>query len=129
MDGDKTITAHFIYIPDETPPTVEILKPIDAIYILNQKIIPFNMPLIVGSLTIEVEATDEESGVDRVEFYIDGELKGEDNTSDYFWLWSDTEPGEHTIKVQYRTPEAAANNPAGTDYENRSLQVMILGDQ
>ena len=100
MDSDKTVTAHFLYVPDVEPPFVEITKPINAIYLLNKEIIPFKFfPLVVGSITIEVDATDDESGVDRVEFYIDGELQGEDNTSDYFWLWSDTTPGKHTIKV------------------------------
>ncbi len=37
--------------------------------------------------------------------------------------------GEHTIKVQYRTPAGGVNNPAGNDYHNRFLQVMVLGAQ
>jgi hypothetical protein len=37
--------------------------------------------------------------------------------------------GEHTIKVQYRTPAGGTNNPAGTDYQTRVLQVMVLGAQ
>lgn len=37
--------------------------------------------------------------------------------------------GSHTIKVLYRTPAGGTNNPSGDDWQNRKLQVMILGYQ
>ena len=36
--------------------------------------------------------------------------------------------GNHTIKVQYRTPGGGTNNPAGSDYQNRILQVLVFAD-
>ncbi len=35
--------------------------------------------------------------------------------------------GQHTIKVQYRTPTGATNNPSGYDWENRVLHVLVFG--
>lgn len=35
--------------------------------------------------------------------------------------------GAHVIKVQYRTPTGGTNNPSGDDWQNRTLNVLILG--
>lgn len=44
-----------------------------------------------------------------------------------FWV-GELAQGEHTIKVQYRTPATGAKNtPRGTDWQNRVLRVMIFG--
>ncbi len=51
----------------------------------------------------------------------------------HYWdisqTWSgELAEGDHVIKVQYRTPYAGTNDPVGTDYENRLLQVMVMGE-
>ncbi|MFH1101250.1 MAG: Ig-like domain-containing protein [Methanobacteriota archaeon] len=56
-------------------------------------------PLIIGKLTITVNATDNISGIKKVEFYIDGELKNTDNSSPYTWVWTDHTFSLHTVKV------------------------------
>ncbi|MFB2979727.1 polymer-forming cytoskeletal protein [Microseira sp. BLCC-F43] len=43
-----------------------------------------------------------------------------------FWV-GELAQGEHTIKVQYRTPAGAKNNPQSSDWQNRVLRVMIFG--
>jgi hypothetical protein len=35
--------------------------------------------------------------------------------------------GTHVIKVQYRTPKGGMNNPSADDWQNRTLNVLILG--
>lgn len=43
-------------------------------------------------------------------------------------LWMGTlAAGAHVIKVQYRTPTGGTNNPSGDDWQNRALNVLILG--
>lgn len=37
--------------------------------------------------------------------------------------------GTHTIKIRYRTPAGGTNDPSTGDWQNRILQVMILGYQ
>ena len=46
------------------------------------------MPLIIGRFTIEANATDEDSGIEKVEFYICGKLKGNDTTYPYTYNWT-----------------------------------------
>jgi hypothetical protein len=70
-------------------PEVKILKPQKALYIGNIKILPryFRFSKIYGSLTIEAEATDEDSGIEKVEFYINGKLMGTDTNEPYIYGW------------------------------------------
>jgi len=65
-----------LVLADTTPPKVQIKKPVKGVYIVGNKIFPrlIRLTLIIGSITIEVNATDNESGIDRVEFY--GGLRG-----------------------------------------------------
>ncbi len=74
---------------------IDIVKPENAIYIKNRKIIPFFMPIIIGKIDIEVIAT----GVSKVEFYIDDKLKFTDYDKPYKWQWNEFSFGRHTIKV------------------------------
>jgi len=60
---------------DEEPPMLGMIKPENALYIRNKKIMSLRKPLIIGSIDIQVNATDVQSGIREVEFYIDNELK------------------------------------------------------
>ena len=70
-------------------PHVKIIKPKRALYIFNKSIFPrlFRPAKIIGGITIEVNATDEDSGIEKVEFYINGKLKGNDTTEPYTYNW------------------------------------------
>jgi leucyl aminopeptidase len=59
------------------------------------------VPVILGFIAIEVNATDDRSGVNKVDFYVDGVLKETDTTAPYSWTWSERTPlkFKHTIKV------------------------------
>jgi len=98
---DAQHTGLYKRIFDTDPPVVEIIKPENALYIRNKEKLPLCKPLIIGYIDIEVEASDEESGINRVEFYIDGELKYNDTTEPYIWTWDERTPFRfrHTIKV------------------------------
>lgn len=73
---------------ESDPPTVEIIKPDKALYIMNKKIIPrfLRRPLIIGNIDVTVDANDF-TGIDKVEFYIDNKLKSVDNSSPYIYTW------------------------------------------
>lgn len=64
--------------------SVEIIKPDDgAVYLWNQKTkIPCKTILIVGQIDIEVNAAD---SVQKVEFYVNGELRFTDNEPPFTW--------------------------------------------
>jgi hypothetical protein len=73
------------------------MKPLDGLYILNRKMMPLPFPLIIGAITIEVEAIDAMSEVEKVEFYIDDELRSSDCIVPYEWLLDETIFFDHTI--------------------------------
>jgi len=59
------VTVHY------APPTVYITKPVNGIYFMNMRILPFPGVLIFGPITIEVNASQEQFGIDRVDFWLD----------------------------------------------------------
>jgi hypothetical protein len=83
--SSPTITVN-VHNVDE-PPTVSIDN-------------PSNGETVSAKVLIKVDAFDEK-GIDRVEFYIDGEPKGSDNTEPYEYIWNTTEytNATHFIKV------------------------------
>jgi len=84
----------------KTPfPKVKILKPENAIYIGNKEITSFRVPLIFGKITIEVDASSNQSEIARVDFSIDNELKATVNTTPYSWMWDGRAFFRHTIKI------------------------------
>lgn len=86
-------------VPDTTLPTVAITKPVNALYFMNKQILALKSPLIIGKIDVNVTATDNESGIDRVEFYTDEQLQSTDMTAPYGWTWSDRAFFTYTIKV------------------------------
>jgi len=76
---------------DSVPPLVKISKPERALYFFDKKIRNFilssRIPLIIGKITIEANATDEESGINRVEFYVNGRIMGKDTSDPFTYLW------------------------------------------
>ena len=83
---------------DSVPPEVYITRPLDSyLYVNIQDLIEFQILLrfifisaiIIGKIDIEVNAFDNLSGINRVEFYIDDELKDVDDTKPYSWTWDE----------------------------------------
>ena len=100
MNSNKTITAQFTEHDD--PPTLDIIKPKKGyLYINDSEIIRLLLlTIIAGPITIEVNASDDQ-GIDKVEFYIDGELIGEDEVAPYSYTWDKESliPRRHKLKV------------------------------
>ena len=87
---------------DEESPQIIIVKPKQrCIYIINYEIIPFFFTLIFVNIDIEVNALDNNSGIELVEFYIDDVLKDTVRKEPYSWSWNERTPGKfrHTIKI------------------------------
>ncbi|DAC72881.1 MAG TPA: hypothetical protein DSN98_03140 [Thermoplasmata archaeon] len=121
MNANKTITAHFTFTGDDTvPPVIKITKPINyGIYIFNKLMFPLKtlqMPVIVQMFTIEASASDNESGIERVEFFIDGVLKGNDASEPYSYDWKEIISGKHTLTV-------TAYDNAGN---NASAEILVF---
>jgi len=103
MLGNKAVDIINVTIStgDNEPPLVTIVQPTPGFYILNKKIlsIPKSTAIIIGCTDIKVNATDSGSGINHVEFYIDNELKANDTTEPYVWMWSEKTFGRHVVRV------------------------------
>jgi hypothetical protein len=75
--------------PDITPPTVTLVKPLKALYIKNVKVMNFFTTVAIGFLDVEVNATDNETGVAKVVFSLDGVPKSTTSFPPYVWRWAE----------------------------------------
>ena len=104
----KTIEAEITVIVNNTGdavPTVSITSPADG-------------ATVQGDVTIEVDATDD-VGIDKVEFFVDGILLGEDLESPYEYIWS-----TRSLKDGDFSIEAAAYDTLGQK-EEASITVTV----
>jgi hypothetical protein len=96
LDDDKsnsaTITA------DNTNPVLSIDKPQDGLYFFNSRLLPLSRTIIIGGITIEVNAEDT-SGIDRTEFYLDDELMKTDTSSRPEWYMNIKLRGQHNLEI------------------------------
>jgi hypothetical protein len=82
------------YEPETTPPMVNITSPVEGrmninVFGLFTLKIRWFTTIVIGKLNVTVTATDNQSGVQKVEFYVDEELQETDTTAPYNWTWSD----------------------------------------
>lgn len=86
---------------DEESPHVKIIKPEKGLYFFDKKILPrfFRPATILGNLTIEVNATDENSGIARVDFYFNGKYVTNDTSFPYTFDWRWNRP--HFIHLYF----------------------------
>ena len=106
---------------DNTKPSLTIEKPRTCkLYVFDKEVLPIigKKAVIIGKITILAQATDTTSSVDKVEFYIDGSLKKEDNSTPYEWQWDEKAMGVHSIKV-------VAYDKAGNK-EIKEMEVFII---
>jgi hypothetical protein len=97
--GESNWTTLSITVADSLPPTITITCPTTGLYLFDTKLIPLSSTVIIGAITIQAEADDQESGIDKVEFYIDDELSIADDIAPYEWLWDETAFFVHRVSV------------------------------
>ena len=117
IDEDKVVTANFK--KDDIPPEVTIISPDYGIYIFNRKLGGFIFPFVFNQITVEVEASDKDSGMEKVEIYIDGELVSSDNEAPYDYLFEESSKKFHTIEV------IGYDNAGNTNTD--SISVFMFG--
>ena len=96
--GDPSLDLNVLK-NDNNPPIVSINKPINSIYINDKEIMPFFTPLIIGQIQIWPYAIDNESGLNRLELYIDNQLKQTFTSVPRSWTWDEIVFGKQTIKL------------------------------
>jgi len=102
-------------------PSLQILKPGNALYLFNKKLLPLAKPLIVGGIDIEINATDNQTGINRVEIFIDSKLVSNDTVAPYMWTWNEKTPfhWQHTLKV------IAYNNAGNSTTKELSMRKFL----
>jgi hypothetical protein len=85
-------------------PGICVIKPLKEIYFNNKSIYPFSKTIIFGDIEVEAFVHDiwyNDEIAEKVEFYLDGDLKSTDKEPPYKWMWSSTEffKRKHTIKI------------------------------
>jgi hypothetical protein len=73
--------------------------------------------LILGKITIEVNASDNESGIESVAFFIDDTLKTNDTSAPYTYLWD-----QRLFSFKPHTITVVAYDNAGNQ-ESKELSV------
>lgn len=99
--GNKEVHKSVDFKIDKTDPIVSITTPIAGCLYIFGMVITCSLPwtIIIGPITITATADDATSGIDIVEFYIDGGLRFPDGVPPYEWLWDETVFFMHTITV------------------------------
>ena len=88
------VDALAAYIPENSPPSISIISPKNGyLYLFDREIMKVGKTIIIGKKTIEMKAFDE-SGIEKVEIYVDGKLEATLKNS-YTWIWKDF--GQHTL--------------------------------
>ncbi len=86
---------------DTTAPDLSVTNPRPGGVYFNDSMVlqlPFNTAILVGNTTLQADASDNESGIDHVEFSICGEVVASDSEVPYEYAYDGTFGG-HTLRV------------------------------
>jgi hypothetical protein len=81
------------------PPSVSIVAPEPGIYLFGKKLLSSDKVVIIGAFTTEAQASDSDSGIYRVSFYLDGDFIADDTEAPYSAYIATRHMGDGTIKV------------------------------
>ena len=100
--GPSNNGIEFITIGEEyAQPAIIVKRPIEKhLYIRGKQICQFPFTLIIGNIEIESRINGLSDDVDRVEFYLDGEMKHYAEDEPYIWLWNKPAFFKHNIKLK-----------------------------
>jgi len=104
--------------PDTVPPQTSITS-------------PANGATVSGTVTIQAQASDA-NGVIRVEFFVDGVLKGSDTTSPYTFSWDTTAAanGTHTLVTKAYDPSnnSGDSTPVSVSVSNPTGAPQLIAN-
>ncbi len=82
--------------------------------------LPLDLTIILGKITIVAEAIDELTSVDRVEFFVDNNQYAIDEEYPFEWLWNVTSIGRHTLHT------VAYDQVGNHDYAEKILWILSV---
>ena len=114
------------FLGDFTPPSLKIIKPGDAIYVNGKKIMSFFNAVTIGNLNLEANAFDNESGINQVDFILDGFLVYSDTSPPYLWHWR--EPNNQRLGHKHRLRVIAYDNSGNMKEEKIDIWSFLTKD-
>jgi hypothetical protein len=102
VDVSENETYWFNMSLKKDPIRVDIIKPLNAIYIGNHRILPSSIGVVFGSIDIEAYVHDywyQPVEIFKMEFYVDGVLRETVSSEPFIWTWDDQSFGRHKVKV------------------------------
>jgi len=116
VDNIGNVEPHHVLpafkIDSGAKPTVSITAPTPGIYLFGNKLLSASSIIIIGAFTAEATASDVDSGIYRVSFYLDGNFVADDTTAPFSVYISSKHMGAATLKV---VAEDFAQNTAETE--------------
>jgi len=100
-NGEGVFTVKVSVANDFKPPSVKIVKPEKGwLYINDEKIYKLGfLTFVIGGLTLEIEAKDDKTKVEKVDIYIGNKLVKTDRIEPFDWHWKKPAFGRFSIKV------------------------------
>jgi parallel beta-helix repeat protein len=88
-------------IADNTPPIVDFTRPLPGLYFMDSmRLLPFSYPFVIGQITMGADAYDDTgSGIKKVEFYVEDDLKGTVTEVPYNYRWDEAAVGFFKFKI------------------------------
>jgi len=99
---NKEATKEITVKVEKALPSISIGKPKEGyLYFFGRELFPTvrDKTIIMGRITVEADVTVAASGIDEVQFYVDGVIKYNTSQSPYTWNWG-MAFGRHTLKAK-----------------------------
>lgn len=99
-NGEGVFTVKVKIAEDNEAPSVNIVEPERGwLYLYGEKKIMVGFTIIIGDVTIEAEAMDEKTEIEKVNIYIGNELMKTDIGEPYTYKWTEPGFGMYNVKV------------------------------
>jgi len=95
--GDPTLTISKTNSPQLS---IDIVSPSNGLYVKENKILPFFVPVIFGDATIKIEIINQGYGIDKVIFYNGQEVLFTDDDAPFEFVYNETTFGKRVITVK-----------------------------
>jgi len=100
-NGNITNCGDFAPLVDDGPPkTTRIIPQKGYLYLFGRAIMPpiLGQTIVIGKIDVTYEGTDA-TGIEMVEFYVDGKLMHTAESAPFVWTWDDFAIGYHILKL------------------------------
>ena len=122
-NNQGTDISNGTFTVDNTNPSITLEKPRhNHLYLFDREVMPIlrSRAIVIGKITVTVNATDATSGIDKVEFFVDGTSKNVDTSKPYEWEWDEKTFTSHALKV------VAYDKAGNSAYEELDVKIYNI---